>query len=273
MVAQHSSPPPREHMKRTTPGNVHIWRLFAPKTVCVGIPGKWVLQPLFLSPFRQSCDCNVTRPENTDDHRRQCCVWEEQSSCEPNGQVPGNRQLHTLKRRKGKLRVCLHLSTFIMYCLISVSVDFRLVYLFGAHPFPPCVCVCVRPFHEAPFIFASRPWCSLSSVLGLYRCYCCELSAVFTIRSLDHVLVEQGAFAHYHISHHASVFLTVYFLFAKKNRLRKWSVSAGDLSVPRVSIVGGASLQTPQWEQVEAVANHLSSMCISVWGTAKLYYI
>ncbi len=39
-------------------------------------------------------------------------------------------------------------------------------------------------------------------------------------------------------------FLTVYFLFAKKNRLRKWSVSAGDLSVPRVSVVGGASLQT-----------------------------
>jgi len=39
-------------------------------------------------------------------------------------------------------------------------------------------------------------------------------------------------------------FLTVYFLFAKKSRLRKWSVSAGDLSVPRVSVVGGASLQT-----------------------------
>lgn len=39
-------------------------------------------------------------------------------------------------------------------------------------------------------------------------------------------------------------FLTVYFLFAKENRLRKWSVSAGDLSVPRVSVVGGASLQT-----------------------------
>ncbi len=36
------------------------------------------------------------------------------------------------------------------------------------------------------------------------------------------------------------------FSICEENRLRKWSVSAGDLSVPRVSIVGGASLQTPQ---------------------------
>lgn len=71
----------------------------------------------------------------------------------------------------GKVRVFLHPSAFIIYRFISVFVDFRLVYLFGDHPFPPFVCVC--PFHEAPFIFASRPWCSLSSVLGLYRCYCC----------------------------------------------------------------------------------------------------
>lgn len=104
----------------------------------------------------------------------------------------------------GKVRVFLHPSTFIIYRLISVFVDFRLVYLFGDHPFPPFVCVC--PFHEAPFIFASLPWCSLSSVLGLYRCYCCVFSAVFTIRSLDHVLIEQGAFARDRISHHASVF-------------------------------------------------------------------
>lgn len=43
----------------------------------------------------------------------------------------------------GKVRVCLHPSTFIIYRLISVFVDFRLVYLFGDRPFPPFVCVSV----------------------------------------------------------------------------------------------------------------------------------
>ncbi len=159
-----------------------------------------------------------------------------------------------------------------MYCLISVSVDFRLVYLFGAHPFPPCVCVC-------PSVSRSSVYSRFSSLmLAKLRSGFISMLLLWVFGCVHDKVVgscvgRAGSVCAWSYQSPRFSFLTVYFLFAKKNRLRKWSVSAGDPSVPRVSIVGGASLQTPQWEQVEAVANHLSKMCISVWGTAKLYYI
>lgn len=100
--------------------------------------------------------------------------------------VTDNNSPNSTHSSGGKVRECFHPSTFIIYCLISVFVVFRLVYLFGDHPFPQCVCVSVSR-SSVYFCFSSLMLAKLRSryvsllLLWIFGCFhgkvagsCCD---------------------------------------------------------------------------------------------------